>query len=472
MKARALSEAQFAAIVDLLRARTGLAFGPSRRQQAESGIRQAMAETGVADLSRFAQLLHGNDRVFQALIEQLTVAETYFFREREQFEVLRRNVLPDLQRRRDGRIRIWSAGCASGEEAYSLAMLLDREGLGERASIVATDISRVALARARKASYGAWSFRDNPPEIAEQYFQRHGDRLVLIERVRQMVEFDVFNLASDIYPSRITGSCGLDVILCRNVLIYFDADTVARVAKQMFASLKDGGWLIAGPSDPPLWQYAPYETVLTTAGVFYRRVRVPDESRKGSASVKPPAPRHRTRAEGRGGLPSDVEPASGLPIVAPPAQRRPADDERVRLRRALDNRMSELAALANLGDPGRVSAAVSAALAAHPMSAEIHYLHAIVLMGCGRYEEAASSLRRALYLDRSMAIAHFALGSVHARRGAVEEARRSYRNVLSVCDERRADEIVPFSEGERTGSLVEAARAQLDNIRVGTGRRA
>jgi chemotaxis protein methyltransferase CheR len=109
-----------------------------------------------------------------------------------------------------------------------------------------------------------------------------------------------------------------------------------------------------------------------------------------------------------------------------------------------------------------------AAAEAHPLSPEVHYLKAIVLMGLARYDEAVTSLRRAIYLNRSMAVAHFTLGSILQRRGAVAEARRSYRNVLAVCDGRRAEEIVPFSDGEQTGRLVEATRAQLDLIQDNT----
>src|SRR5262245_44326792 len=124
MKAR-LSESEFAGITDLVRVRTGLSFAPGRRPHAEAGIRAAMAAAEVADGGRFIRLLHADEQALQALVECLTVAETYFFREREQFETLRRIVLPELTRRvPHGRpLRLWSAGCATGEEPYSLAIL-------------------------------------------------------------------------------------------------------------------------------------------------------------------------------------------------------------------------------------------------------------------------------------------------------------------------------------------------------------
>jgi chemotaxis protein methyltransferase CheR len=145
---------------------------------------------------------------------------------------------------------------------------------------------------------------------------------------------------------------------------------------------------------------------------------------------------------------------------ASPSQTEPAPLERC---------LSDLQALASLRDPQRTAAAVTAALEIHPLAPEIHYFQAIVLMSAGHYDEAAAALRRAIYLDRSMAVAHFALGSILQRRGLIAQAQRSYRNVLAVCDQRRADEIVPCSDGEPTGRLIEAARTQLARIAHSTG---
>jgi chemotaxis protein methyltransferase CheR len=337
-------------------------------------------------------------------------------------------------------------------------MLIEREGLAERTSIVATDISRGALALARKASYGAWSFREGRPDIVAQYFHRRGERLVLCERIRRLVEFGVFNLASELSASRLVGGAGFDVVLCRNVLIYFDPDTIAQVAQRLFASLKDGGWLITGPSDPPLWQHAPFETVVTSAGVVYRRIA--GESRKERQWPQQPAAWPQSAAAVRAPVLPNV-PAASFSAASSPGK--PAEQP-APAPQPLESCIAEVTAFANHSDPVRSGAAIGAALALHPMSAELHYLHAIVQMAAGRYEAAAASLRRALYLDRSMAVAHFALGSVLERRGATEEARRSYRNVLAVCDGRRVDDLLPFSEGERAGRLVEAARAQLAHI--------
>lgn len=468
MTAPPLTDGEFAAIAELVRARSGLWFAQSRRQQAEGSMRQAMDTAGIPDPERFLRLLRSNHRAFDALIERLVIGETYFFREREQFDALRRLVLPELrlqQSNREERLRVWSAGCATGEEAYSLAILLEQEGLSAQAEVLGTDISNAALALARKATYGAWSFRENPPGLIEQYFHRRGGKFTLIERIRQSVVFDHLNLAAEIPPARTTGPDGrFDLILCRNVLIYFDPPSIERTAVRMFGALKDGGWLIAGPSDPPLWPHAPFETVLTSAGLLYRRRGGTAASVKPSFTLNADLPR-----------PAIVvaTAAPARPIAAPSGATAPQGECSVRATPPIAETAkvcaARLRAMVDRDNLQQSVAAMAAALAAHPLSAELYYLHAILLLSGDRHDEAAVALRRAIYLDRSLVVAHFALASIQQRRGAMAEARRCYRNVLAVCDRGDADDIVPLTDGEQAGRLAEAARVQLALIQAGAG---
>jgi chemotaxis protein methyltransferase CheR len=157
---------QLRVVMEFLRARTGLVFPPSRQEDAEACVRKAMEGAHIDDSQRFVQLLDADESIFDELITSLTVSETYFFREPQQFEFIRLQILPELQRARqlDGGLRFWSAGCASGAEAYSLPILLEKAGLAQRATILATDISGPVLATARRASYNSWSLRGNSIE--------------------------------------------------------------------------------------------------------------------------------------------------------------------------------------------------------------------------------------------------------------------------------------------------------------------
>jgi len=274
---RAWSDPAYEVVARLVNARTGLVFRTNCCDAAEAGTRRAMERAGVADLTTYVELLREGAAAFADLIDELTVGETYFFRQPERFDFIRRHVLPEIRRRRgpDHVVRVWSAGCASGEEAYSLAILFEEEGIADRCSILATDISGVALQRARDASYGIASLRGIDESLLRRYFRRHGYREILEDRVRCRVTFRSSNLAAD-EPRQTGGMMGdMDLILCRNVLIYFDKNTVGEVGRRLFGALAAGGWLVTGASDPSLTDAAPFETVVTDRGVVYRRGSAP-----------------------------------------------------------------------------------------------------------------------------------------------------------------------------------------------------
>jgi chemotaxis protein methyltransferase CheR len=470
VKPEATCDPTLLVVMEFIQARTGLLFPPSRRQDAEAGVRQAMKAAKIGDPQRFLRRLDADENLFDGLITSLTVSETYFFREPRQFEFIRLHILPELQREclPSAGLRFWSAGCASGEEAYSLAILLEQERLAQRASILATDISEAVLTKARNASYNAWSFRGNSTEMMAQYFSRRDGRLVLQERFRQRVAFRSLNLADKIYPSVATGTLDINLILCRNVLIYFDQDTVERVARRLFAALAGGGWLITGPSDPPLWDHAPFEAKLTEAGVFYRRAPKVvsrlcfDELANTVDRIPQPALNDEPLAlDDTAAKPPQVEPQpypvrtlspDGLDGEPPPSSAFPDDAA---------SYISSIRLLADTGDLDHAATTAAVAVQAHPLATELHYMRAVVLAGLGQGDEAAASLRRVIYLDPSLAVAHFTLGSILWRSGAVADARRCYRNALALSAERPPQESLALSEDESAGRMAEAARNQL-----------
>ncbi len=272
----------FEAVACLVNQRTGLSLA-KRHDSAEHGMKRAMARAKIVDLAQYAERLAGDDATLDDLIGELTVGETYFFREPAHFHFIQQQILPDLRARRGSghTLRAWSAACATGEEAYSLAILFAQCGL-EQAHLAATDITRAALAKARLAIFSAWSLRGESPLAARAYLTQVGKEYRLDEKIRQRVNFAHLNLALDAYPSFAAGIWGMDLILCRNVLIYFDGDTVRRTAQRLHATLADGGWLITASSDPPLWEHAPFEVVADANGLFYRRAGGAPASRGGT----------------------------------------------------------------------------------------------------------------------------------------------------------------------------------------------
>jgi chemotaxis protein methyltransferase CheR len=463
---------------------TGLAVG-DRREAAEAGIRRAMTRAGLADPGRYLDLLGRDASALDDLLAELTVGETYFFREPAQFEFLRRTVLPNL-RDRGQVVRAWSAGCASGEEAYSLAILFEREGFGGRYELLATDLCQAALDKARRAVYRAWSLRGEAAASALPYLQPEGELYRVADSIRRHVSFCPLNLTRDLSPSDAIS--GMDLILCRNVLIYFDRETVRRVARGLFEALAPEGWLITASSDPPLADEAPFEVVTTAEGIFYRRGGGPEPRPQATT------PQVATPAAWLG-LPA----ASELPLspvvedVLPPARpRSPVQargdllaEARAALQRGDYVDAAELArtheddpalavvgvrALANL-DVHEAEQVCAAAVARHPLTAELTYLHALLLLDLGRSEEAVRALRRVLYLDGTLAVVHFTLGSVLSRLGDAAGARRAYRNAHELSRACAPDEPVPLAEGESAGRLAAASAERLAGADLASGRR-
>ena len=447
----------FAAVADQVYAHCGLAVPPYRRQAAEAGMRLAMQRLGLDDIDVLGARIRTDRAALEVLVDELAVGETYFFREPAQFGALRDHILPDLLARRPAghRLRVWSAGCASGEEAYSLAILFAEMGLGERVDLLATDVSAEKLARARAARFSAWSFRNDDGQRARRWMTAAGTHWQPVETIRSMVRFDRVNLAAPTWPSPTTGTWGLDLVLCRNVLLYFDPATVAAVAVRLGTALAPGGWLLTASGDPALPAAA-----LRSARLAGMRAYRPPHHPTEAAPLAPPrprpplAPRRPTKPHGPPPLEQALAAyqagdwARTVDLLAPFGDHEAATMWTVR-------------ALTNL-DPDAADAASAAAVQRHPLSADLHYLRAMLQWQRGE-AEAAGSFRKVLFLDPSHASAHLGLGAWLAHTGDRAGAVRALRAAARVC---RAwgDQAVPLQDGLTGHQLADAATARMDSL--------
>jgi chemotaxis protein methyltransferase CheR len=471
---------------EVVRRRTGLVFPETRRDVLAGAIARGVERSGAPDLDSYLARVEAEPELLDDLVAEITVGETYFCRDPEQLAVIRDEVLPSLLRvRPGGPLRIWSAGCASGEEAYTLAILLDQRGLLPLASIVGTDLARGALALARRARYRRWSFRGVSPDVVAKYFEPRGNAFEVVPELRRSVDFRYLNLAVDEYPSLATGTSGMDLIVCRNVLMYFDAEAIARAAERLVASLSPDGWLVTGASDPPLGDLVSCEVVVTGAGLAYRRSGRPvgraEAVTRGQPIQAPVATALSTRQAHR--LPEEATPGSTA-HSARREQERTLGQEMERAVSAYETRDYVEAAEAAARLTGHAGAETSAwvilvrshanqgALAAagracaeglerHPTSAELAYLHGVLLLESGRASDAVAALNRARYLDRGLAVTHLALAGALAKSGDTARARQALRNAERLLSRMPRDARVPAADGELAGRLLEAARAQL-----------
>jgi len=267
-----LSEAVFGLFQDLVRRRTGFVMTPSHRPRLESRLlADARAAGSFYQLYAERRDLASSHPAFGRILDAAVNGETYFFRDPDGLAAFSLEIVPErlLSGGADGSLLIWSAGCATGEEPYTLAMLLGERGvLGTRpVHIRGSDLSPDNIRRARLGAYGLHSLRSTTIERRDQHFvQAEGGRLAVHPDLRRIVDFDTRPILDE--PK---DGIAYDVIVCRNVLIYLDEDARRRSAELFAARLKPGGYLLLGPSDALAAAATPLTLVRLEHDVAYRK---------------------------------------------------------------------------------------------------------------------------------------------------------------------------------------------------------
>lgn len=262
-------------LTDLIQSHFGLSFDGIRREILQSRLRPRLGALHLESLREYYLYLRfhpGREEEFGQLASLITNNETYFFRETHQFDILIRHVLPPLKPSLKERpLRILCAGCSSGEEAYSMVIAFQNAGLdlaGITWEIDAHDVDRDRIARGREALYDQNSLRACDPESQRRYFTSSGGRFQLKERYRKGVRFFQTNLAT---PNGALGWSAFDVILCRNMLIYFGEPEFGNVIDLFARSLRPGGYLLLGHSESLLDRKTPFVPELVEGAVVYRK---------------------------------------------------------------------------------------------------------------------------------------------------------------------------------------------------------
>ncbi len=477
---------------DFLIARTGLYFLPRRRADLERGLAAAAADFGLPDAeacARWLLLQELTREQIETLAAHLTIGETYFYRDPRVFEALETRVLPKMiEGRRDHHLRIWSAGCATGEEAYTLAILVDRllpHRAGWHVTILATDINSQALRKAEAGIYTEWSFRDAPPWI-RSYFQKLPDgRSELVPRIRHMVLFNYLNLVEDVFPALETNTNAMDIIFCRNVLMYLSPDKSKKIVSNLRRALVLGGYLVVSATELSTTAFGGFSSVSMPGALLYRR---DDEQRAGQPSLLlselPPVSLPAAPV-----IPPEP-PASPPPNIDHPATRQPQTPDLYiqaaalyrtgaygeaasRLREWLadhsddSHAMSLLArACANLGELDQAHNWAEKAIARDRLNPSAHYLYATICQEEDDLNCARTALQRALYLQPDLVLAHYALGMIAFRTGDRKQAAKYLRNALDLVLPFPQDETLPESEGMTAGRLGEIIRSTLARERL------
>lgn len=491
-----ISEKDQLRLNELLLKHCGLHFPNSRKIELEHAIQQAFAASTCSSLDEYYELLSNPQTgtvEMDRLINAVTVNETHFFRDRAQFNALYNRILPQLiERRRPIRtLRIWSAGCSSGEEPYSLAIIL-RELLPDidqwAITILGTDINTASLERARHATYGNWAFREErAKDLQARYFRPVDGRYELFPEVQRMVQFKRLNLVEPGYPSNETNTMLLDLILCRNVTIYFSEEITRWVVDRFYDALVDEGWLVVGHAEPSIDIYrrfhvrnfsdtTAYQKTNHTASLIWPQVNPIDpdpiptpplpvlDIRKAMATTPPPPPQAPSMILSEGFDSNDRDPLDVAIELLEYGRSDEARDILLKLvkDRPLNARVKALLGktFANLSQWDEAQYWCSNAILCDKLLLEAYYIQALVLQHKGQFHQAIDSMKKVVYIDNTYILGYYGLANLYLENNRLPQAQKAFENALRLLQTVPGDNIVEGSNEITANRLRDAIMQQ------------
>ncbi|MGE5343792.1 MAG: CheR family methyltransferase [Candidatus Omnitrophota bacterium] len=466
----------------------GISFKEDRWEDLERGIKEASREFGFDDPKTFIQWLMSSPlskKQIEILSSYLTIGETYFFREKESFDILEKHIIPLLIKTNEMEkksLRIWCAACSTGEEAYSIAITLDemKDRLKQwEISILATDINLKALKKAETGIYKEWSFRNTLLRTKQKYFIKKDKSYEILPHIKRMVHFDYLNLAEDVYPSLLNHTILLDIIFCRNVLMYFLPQKAKDVVRKLYRALKPGGWLIVSPTDS-------FHVIKATdcfqkdpegSSVYLKCDKEkPSPIAPGSAFPPTPAPVIAEKKQKPLEKPNDKGGETSHASADETFEKAKEFYLHGNYEKALDGLkaipqskangdMYALAArsYANLGHLNEAAHWCQKAIGADRLNAEFYYLGAIISQEKGNEEAAIRALKRCLYVDPHFLLAHFTWGNILLHRKNIRESRKHLNVALSLLESMGNDDMVSREDGLTAGRLHEIIEKILEH---------
>ncbi|HEX8464449.1 MAG TPA: CheR family methyltransferase [Abditibacterium sp.] len=427
----------FEPIFQHIAARTGLQVRAKDRADWSRAIEGRLRACRLSQPREYLQLLENlaveAPGEWRTLLPALTNGESYFLRDKGQFSLLRTRILPELieMRRAQRSLRLWSAGCSTGEEPYSLAMLA-REIVPPNweVSILGTDVNEEALQKARRGQYSQWSFRALDDSTRDRYFQAGAGNLEIRPELRRMVRFETDNLCRASSSIR-----DIDLILCRNVLIYFDNAAIGRALARFAGALREGGYLLTGHAEVHHHDPAPLVARAFPESVIYQRRDARSDARSDaprprenpSQTTSQPAPRPISTPQTPRFEPKIASRTASASVPAPKLAA-----ARVGEAVSYAQWCQRARASANAGQHAEAVACCQNAVAQDAMAVEAYLLWAQVAQEQGDRERAKDLFKKVIYLAPAEVEAYVELGALYDAEGDRERARRMRAAALDV----------------------------------------
>ncbi|MHB8708678.1 MAG: CheR family methyltransferase [Desulfuromonadales bacterium] len=489
---------QLEPFTELLNQHSGLHFSPSNWRLLERGLQRRMQALQMTSPQRyFDYLSRSQDNLdeFSKLVGLLTVGETCFFRYRTHHDALIHAVLPSLLERnaQNRRLRFWSAGCSTGEEPYSLAMKLLENFPQLREwdiQILATDINKRSLRQAREGIYRERSLRQVEARYRERYFRQTGEHFILEPQVRSLVRFAYLNLQVGPFPDPDNGTAGLDLILCRNVLIYFRTETVRKIVARFADCLTPGGYLLLGHAETLQYVSDRFQRHHQYGAFFYQRKvtqltppaplpmpELPVAPLLQRQAVSPPPP-------------AAPRPAMIPPAVVPPPPPVPPPDPEELYRQAMaafdreefavaEDLLDQVLAVApqqplalvgkgllcaNRGRHDEARQWCARAIRYDDLCPAAYLLRGLILDMEEQLERALVEYQKVLWLDRDFIMALYLSAKIHGRLGQVEQQGRALRNTIRTLEKQPGADVISFSGGLSQPVFLDICRRELAAI--------
>ena len=457
-----------AEVCEVIAASMGLHFPVERWNMLRHNLMMASVEFGFDHFDDFTQWLLSTSLTkeqIKILAAYLTISETYFWREEPIFEALTQHILPALTASKasgERKIKIWSAGCSTGEEAYSLAIAVHKAvpNLGDwQILIMGTDMNPKALEKANNGIYGKWSFRNCPKWLISNYFRPKGNESYeIVPFIKDMVKFSNLNLTEDNFPSVYNNTNNIDILFCRNVLMYFTEDWVNKIASNFFRSLNPNGWFVVSSCELSSQLYPQFRTIYYPGAIMYQKgnlsqmdpmnipvsVIEPNISRSIPASVViRPSPI----------LPDPIQVAvqlaasdtSEVGVKAPTEVGNERAD--IPIYTNVNDIILNIRMLANDGEQLRALVLCNETIEKNKFDKVLYFLRASILQELDRDHEAIGSLKQVIYLDHDCIMGYFCLGNLYVQIGRQKIAKKYFNVALDLLKDKPDNEILPELEG-------------------------
>jgi chemotaxis protein methyltransferase CheR len=388
----------------------------------------------------------------------LTINETYFFREKPAMDFLKDTIVKEISGHK-GEYVVWSAGCSSGEEPYTIAILL-KESLNAndlgKVRIVATDISDRALAKAKEGLYTQWSFRETPENIKAKYFSQQEGKWQIVPEIREMVSFGHLNLLKDNYSRLFKGTGHANLIFCRNVLMYFSHENIKTVSGKFHDTLENNGWLVTSQVELNNNLFGLFSRVYEHGALFYKKSSQPSHQHTSWSAIGKDTPGQVqvARPKLQSSQLSKSKPIPKKNTVSKP----PPGNENFVVAKKNDSQGLLQSALefAGKGDFTKAIGILDNLILEDELNPEIFYLYGVIHSEMGNTKVAAEMFKKSLYLDPGNILSAYMLGNIYKNEGKNDQARKYFINAYA-----NLSKLDPSAQLKGSGGLTTARLAQI-----------